>query len=138
VTERRPNRVLGGPHDEFWNWCRAGELRIQRCDRCQHLSWPPTQVCESCEHDRLTWQQLSGTGRLISWCTFERSYYRELPIPWDTIVVELEEGPVFVSNPSGFTNGEATLGQPVHVAFLACEDDAGAFQLPVFTLQTED
>ena len=31
MTEKRPNRTLGGNNDVFWNWCGKGELRIQRC-----------------------------------------------------------------------------------------------------------
>ena len=47
---------------------------------------------------------MSGRGTIASWCTFERDYYYGLlPIPWDTILVELEEGPLFISNPQGFT-----------------------------------
>jgi uncharacterized protein len=137
MAEKRPNRVVGGAHDEFWSWCRSQELRMQRCDHCRHLSWPPVQTCEACNHAELTWERLSGTGRLVSWCTFERSYYAELPIPWDTIVVELDEGPFFISNPAGFGNEQAVLGTPVSLTFLDCEDDHGQFSLPVFGLVDE-
>ena len=48
----------------------------------------------------LVWAPMSGRGRIVSWCTFERDYYAGiLPIPWETILVELEEGPLFISNP---------------------------------------
>jgi uncharacterized protein len=132
MTNRRPNRVLGRGHDEFWAYCRQDELRLQRCDACRHLSWPPVVSCERCGHATLTWELLSGKGRLVSWCTFERQYYSEPGVPWDTVLVELDEGPLFVSNPLGFTNCEATQGMPVHVVFIESEDDAGSFRLPVF------
>jgi uncharacterized protein len=132
LAERRPDRVKGPAHDEFWSYCADGELRIQRCDTCGHLSWPPVDQCERCGHGDLEWRLLSGGGRVISWCTFERRYYAELDIPWDTILVELDEGPVFISNPSGFSNDEVVQGMAVHVAFLDCEDSSGPFRLPVF------
>ncbi len=132
MAKRRPNRVLGPGHDEFWDYCGQDELRLQRCDICRHLSWPPVVSCERCGDGRLTWELLSGNGRLVSWCTFERQYYSELGVPWDTVLVELDEGPLFVSNPLGFTNREATQGMPVHVVFIDSEDDAGIFRLPVF------
>ena len=76
---------------------------------------------------------MSGKGKLASWCTFERDYYGGvLPIPWDTIVVELDEGPFFLSNPKGFRNSEAKQGMEVKVDFIDCEDDKGTFKLPVF------
>ena len=132
MGERRPNRVTGGAHDEFWSYCNRDELRIQRCEACRHLSWPPVDVCERCGRDRLTWDRLSGGGRVVSWCTFERRYYAELDVPWDTILVELDEGPLFLANPSGFSNEETAQGMRVRVTFIACEDAVGAFRLPVF------
>lgn len=136
MGHRRPNRVAGPEHDEFWAWCARKELRVQQCDRCTHLSWPPTRQCENCDHDALTWAKLSGTGNLVSWCTFERSYYKELPVPWETIVVELDEGPLFISNPHSFSiDDQASLGTRVQVEFIECEDDKGQFNLPVFRLE---
>jgi uncharacterized protein len=132
VAQRRPNRVTGDGHDEFWVFCGDGELRIQQCEVCRHLSWPPAGACERCGSAELVWELLSGLGRVVSWCTFERPYYAELDVPWDTILVELDEGPLFISNPSAFTNDEAVHGMRVRVAFVDCEDDAGPFRLPVF------
>ncbi|MBO0729227.1 MAG: OB-fold domain-containing protein [Acidimicrobiaceae bacterium] len=132
MVQRRPNRVTGPDHDEFWMYCDHAELRIQRCEACRHLSWPPAGACERCGSPQLAWELLSGRGRVVSWCTFERRYYQELDVPWDTILVELDEGPLFISNPSGFTNGDVEQGLPVRVAFVDCEDDAGRFRLPVF------
>lgn len=69
----------------------------------------------------------------MSWCSFEHDYYRGvLPIPYDTILVELAEGPLFISNPSGFGRAEIAFEMPVALTFLDCEDSAGSFKLPVF------
>ena len=132
MGERRPNRVRGGAHDQFWAYCAQEELRFQRCDACRHLSWPPVDACERCGQDQLTWELHSGGGSVVSWCTFERRYYAELDVPWDTILVELDDGPLFIGNPVGFTNDEVAQGTRVHVTFVDCEDDTGAFRLPVF------
>lgn len=131
--QRRPNRVLGGPHDTFWAYCDAGELRLQRCDECQGITWPPRTCCEHCESQSLQWERMSGSGKVISWCIFERRYYEQLPVPWHTILVELEEGPLFISNPHGFEDRDMRWEMPVRVVFVDCEDDAGPFRLPVFT-----
>jgi uncharacterized OB-fold protein len=90
---------------------------VERCDRCG---------------GGVTWERTAGSGSVTSWCTFEQRYYEELPVPWDTIVVELDEGPLFVSNPHGFSCAEATPDMRVEVAFIDCEDDFGSFRLPVF------
>jgi uncharacterized protein len=131
--EKRPDRTVGPGHDEFWAWCGKGELRLQHCDACGKISWPATLACEYCGHTSLEWQRMSGRGTIVSWCSFERDYYAgALPIPWMTILVELEEGPLFLSNPVGITEQNIHFGLPVSLAFIACEDSAGAFSLPVF------
>jgi uncharacterized OB-fold protein len=131
--ERRPDRVRGHGHDEFWSWCAKGELRLQRCAACGKLSWPVVSACEHCGGKQLNWERMSGRGRLASWCTFERDYYEGvMPIPHETILVELEEGPLFIANPRGFTWRDITAGMALKLAFVACEDSAGPFELPVF------
>jgi uncharacterized OB-fold protein len=133
AVEKRPDRTLGPGHDTFWDWCGKGELRLQSCRACGHIAWPVVKACEVCGGDAFDWRKMSGRGKVVSWCTFERDYYYGiLPIPWDTIVVELDEGPYFVSNPSGFSWPDTKVGMPVSVSFKACEDKAGAYQLPVF------
>jgi len=133
MVEKRPDRALGSVQDEFWSWCNKGELRLQGCADCGRLSWPAIQACEHCGGSQLSWRRMSGRGAIVSWCTFERDYYNGLlPIPHDTILVELEEGPLFLSNPRGFTWRDITAGMAVKLAFLDCEDAAGPFRLPVF------
>ena len=133
MAERRPDRTLGPGHDDFWAWCDAGDLRLQRCTKCGARPWPVVESCERCGCADLRWEPLCGRGKIAAWCSFERDYYGGvLPIPWDTILVELEEGPLFLSNPRGFSWKDAKIGAPVKVAFQACEDSAGKFSLPVF------
>ena len=132
MGERRPNRAVGPIHDEFWQFCSRRELRVQRCRECASYAWPPLDRCEQCGSPELEWQRMAGTGRLQSWATFEQKYYDVLPIPWDTILVELDEGALFVSNPVDFSPDDMVLDMAVQVDFLDCEDDRGAFLLPAF------
>ncbi|HEY0958191.1 MAG TPA: OB-fold domain-containing protein [Novosphingobium sp.] len=133
MPEKRPDRTLGPGHDEFWAYCGKGELRLQCCDACGHVSWPVVSACEQCGGAAFSWRRMSGRGRVASWCSFERDYYGGvLPLPWDTILVELEEGPLFISNPQGFAVDDITPQMQVAVDFLDCEDAAGPFRLPVF------
>jgi uncharacterized protein len=133
VAQTRPDRTLGPGHDTFWAWTAKDELRLQKCGHCGEIAWPVVKACETCGSGELAWTRMSGRGTLVSWCTFERDYNRGLlPIPWDTVLVELEEGALFISNPQGFSWGEMAVGMPVEVEFIPCEDKAGAFALPVF------
>jgi len=133
LVPKRPNRTLGPGHDSFWEYCAKGEMRLQCCGACGKFTWPVAQACEYCGSAELRWEPVSGKGRLVSWSTFERDYYQGvIPIPYGNILVELEEGPLFLSNPAGFTWREAVPGMKVKLTFLACEDSAGRFELPVF------
>jgi uncharacterized OB-fold protein len=133
MVQRRPDRTRGQHHDEFWAWCAKGELRLQRCLNCKKLSWPARPLCEYCGHPKLVWERMSGRGEIVSWCSFERDYYGGLlPMPWDTILVELEEGTLFISNPQEFTQIDISFGMKVQVTFIDCEDSSGPFSLPIF------
>lgn len=133
MAEQRPPRILGPEHDTFWAWCGKDELRLQRCQACDHLAWPVVRKCEACGARSFVWEPMSGRGKVVSWTTFERDYYRGmLPVPYDTILVELEEGPLFISNPKGFGREELSPGMPVKLVFIDAEDTAGPYRLPVF------
>ena len=133
AVEKRPGRTLGPGHDTFWAYCAKGELRLQCCNACGKFAWPVRQACEYCGAADWRWERMSGNGRLVSWSAFERDYYQGvMPVPYDNILVELEEGPLFLSNPKGFTWRDASLGMAVKLAFIACEDKSGNFSLPVF------
>ena len=133
MAQKRPDRVRGPGHDEFWAWCDKGELHLQRCGACSRVSWPVVKACEYCGSESLAFDRMSGKARLVSWCAFERDYYNGLlPIPWATIIVELEEGPLFITNPAGLEPEDYSLDLPMKVAFLDCEDAGGTYKLPVF------
>lgn len=133
MAQQRPDRMRGPGHDEFWEWCGRDELRLQKCGGCGGLNWPVRAACEFCGHAGFTWERMSGRGKVVSWCSFHQDYYGGmLPLPWDCVLVEMEEGVLFLSNPSGFSCDETTPGTAVTVAFIDCEDTGGAFRLPVF------
>jgi len=133
MVQQRPPRTLGPGHDTFWEGCAADELRLPRCTACGELAWPVVDACRHCGSEGFAWERLSGTATLVSWCSFVKDYYGGMmPVPFDTIVVELAEGPLFLSNPRGFAAAEAPYGTPLKVAFIDCEDRFGRFRLPVF------
>jgi uncharacterized protein len=133
MAQPRPNRTLGPGHDDFWTGCAAGELRMQRCASCNQIAWPVVAACDHCGDGDLLWETLSGNGKVISWCSFVQDYYRGMmPVPYDTIMVELVEGPIMMSNPADFAYDDIALDMPVSVTFIDAEDAAGAFKLPVF------
>jgi uncharacterized protein len=126
--------VLGLGHDEFWAWCNQGELRLPLCEGCGELAWPVFEVCEHCGGRAFSWQRMSERGKVASCCTFNHDYQRGmLPVPYDSILVELEEGALFVCDPADFGGEDISYEIPVTESFLPCADGAGPFRLPVFS-----
>ena len=133
--ERRPDRHRGPLHNPFWDWTAKGELRLPRCSKCAKPAWPVKRACDNCGGNEFAWEPMSGRGRIVAWCTFVQDYYRGLlPVPYNTILVELDEGPLFISDPDGFAETEMAPGRAVEVRFKPCSDSGGSFELPVFAL----
>ena len=135
MSEKRSDRVRGPGHDTFWEHCAADELWLQRCAGCGKITWPVEPACEHCGSTALAFERMAGTGTVVSRCQFHQDYYRAAPpVPHDCILVELDEGVLFMSEPKGFGYEQAQQGTRVKLAFIDCEDSAGAFRLPVFEL----
>ena len=53
-------------------------------------------------------------------------------MPWECVLVALDEGPLFISNPDSIAAKDLHPGLAVTVHFIEAEDAAGPFKLPVF------
>ena len=84
----------------YWEYCAEGELRMQRCGACGHVRFPPSALCPRCLSERHEWAALSGRGRVWSWVVFHQAYYPGYAddVPYNTAIVELEEGPRMMTN----------------------------------------
>ena len=118
---------------EYWEANRRHELLVQRCTACQTWQWGPEFICHACLSDALTYEQVSGRGRIYSW---ERSWYPVHPalqsgVPYVVVLVELEDaGDIrMVGNLLGDPKQEIAIGAQVEAVF---EDHNDAE--PPFTL----
>jgi uncharacterized protein len=81
----------------FWDGARAGELRLQRCDDCRHIYFPPRPFCPSCGSRGVTVFNASGRAKLHSYVIHHRPVPGFTP-PYAIAVVELQEGPRMMTN----------------------------------------
>ena len=100
----------------FWAACREHRLLLQRCGDCGTWRFPPRPRCNSCRGDRSSWEPVSGRGAIAS---FTICHPPVLPayadrVPYNVIVVELDEGPFLVSN---LRDGDPDVGMRVEVTF---------------------
>jgi uncharacterized OB-fold protein len=84
----------------FWQYCREGELRAQRCTACGLLRHPPRPTCSSCGSTEVEWQLLTGRGKVFTYGVSHQAIHPALEgrVPFTTLVIELDEGLRFTSN----------------------------------------
>ena len=128
-----PRRARPEPTPEtqhYWEGTRLGELRLQRCDDCAKIYFPPRPFCPACASRRVAIITASGRGRLFSYVIHHRPVPGFTP-PYAIAVVELEEGPRLMTNIIGCpqTPEALELDMALEVAFERLDD---AITLPVF------
>lgn len=116
---------------QFWEHARNEVLALQRCSECGDFRYPPSPCCPKCMHTESTWEAMSGFGKVVSWVVFHQNYYpgTTFAVPYNTAIVELDEGPRLISNLVEIENSEIVIGMPVEVLFKYLDEE---FKLPQF------
>ena len=136
MATARPIRSMDPYAEQFWGYTQQKQFRLQRCADCGKFRWPPGPTCDGCLSDAFEWAAIAGRGKVLSWTTFRRSYFQEYPAPHTVFVIELDEGPLFVSFPLEVEAAGLREGMTVTLRWLDGEDRFGAYNLPVFAPQS--
>jgi len=135
TSKPRPamERVLPQPTPEtqhFWDGCKAGELRLQRCTVCAKSYFPPRPFCPSCASRSVEVYKASGKAILYSFVINHRPRPDMGKEPHSIAVVELAEGPRMMTNIVGCpqTPEALQLDMPLEVVF----QTFGEISLPLF------
>ena len=116
----------------FWDGCREGVLRLQRCGSCGHLRYPISTICPRCLSTEADWEQMSGDGEIFTFVVFRHVYneaWRDR-VPYVVALVRLVEGPTLIGNVTGIDPETVTVGMPVSAVFERVDDE---ITLPGFT-----
>lgn len=120
---------------QFWDACLRDELVLQKCTACGALRHPPSPICPECLDDRHEWIPASGRGTVYTFVVVRQSLAKgwdEL-IPYVVAVIDLEEGPKFLTDLINVDPHDVTIGMPVEVIFEAAGDGV---KMPYFQPQT--
>lgn len=100
MTYNKPLPSITPLDRPFWQHAKAHKLHLQRCTHCRHFRYPASPVCPDCGSDQAGYEPVSGKGKIVSWVVFHRCYFPsfEAEIPYNVAIVELEEGPMMISN----------------------------------------
>jgi uncharacterized OB-fold protein len=109
----------------FWEGTRERELRLQRCMRCGAYRFPPQVLCRECLYEGTEWVATSGRGTVFSYVVQHRPATPAFAddVPYVVAVVELEEGPLILTNIVGCGRDEVSVGMPVEVDFVDATDE---------------
>jgi uncharacterized OB-fold protein len=116
--------------EHFWDGTRLGELRLQKCDDCEQVYFPPRPFCPSCASREVSIFSASGRALLYSYVINHRPH-PAFDGPYSIAVVQLEEGPRMMTN---IINVEQTpealvLDMPLEVIFEELDEQ---ISLPYF------
>lgn len=130
------NRGKNFPHPSpetavYWEGCRKHELRIQRCADCGQYQFYPRIICTRCMSLRIEWVTAAGRGEVLSFTIITRpvSEAYAADIPYVVALIQLEEGPVMMSNVVNCEPESVEIGMPVEVVF---EDWSTEISIPKF------
>jgi uncharacterized OB-fold protein len=127
----RPLPTLEGLSKEFYEWCKRGELRFQRCADCGAWRHVPREMCAECGSAKWKWTRSSGRGSVFTWTVAARAMHPAFAddVPFAPAVIELDEGVRLLSRVVDCPPEELEIGMPVEVVF---EDVAPEITLPKF------
>ncbi len=130
----RPLPKLEGPTGQFYDWCRKGELRFQRCTSCGTFRHPPRELCAECRSFDREWARSQGEGTVFTYTIVERALHPAFAgaTPYAAVVVELAEGVRLLSRVVDAAPADLRIGMPVRVDFEVVTE---AVTLPVFRLR---
>ncbi|GIX29752.1 MAG: hypothetical protein KatS3mg124_0224 [Porticoccaceae bacterium] len=108
----------------FFEGCRQGVLRLQRCRRCGRLQGYPRTSCAGCWSDDLQWVDASGEGCVVSYTVVRLPLDPALPPPYVVALVRLEEGPILLGHVLDCPPEAVSVGMAVRAGFA----DRGAWK----------
>jgi hypothetical protein len=101
----------------YWDAAKRHELMLQRCGSCNAFIYYPRDRCPQCLSDQLTWQPVSGRGKVYSYTVVRRASTRSFSDkPYVLAIVELDEGVRMTTNVEAPPEA-VKVGMPVAVWF---------------------
>jgi uncharacterized OB-fold protein len=124
ATSREIMPPVPSPETEaFWAAARAGRLALRYCGGCNRFHYYPRSICPHCFSDQTEWRDARGGGTVHAF-----SVMRRAPVPYTIAYIELDEGPMMISNVVNCEPDSVRIGQRVRLCF--ADFDGG--KLPVF------
>jgi uncharacterized protein len=119
-----PSPLITPETKPFWEAAGQERLVLQRCPRCKEFIWYPRSLCPTCLSTELEWVTASGSGVVYTYTVVRMPEIPEYgpAAPYILAYVQLEEGPVVLSNLVDCDPGEVAIGDRLRAVFHHTED----------------
>ena len=109
----------------YWQAAKEHRLALPKCEDCDKFWFPPSRACPHCLSMNVSFQTVSGRGKVFSFVTFHRVYRPAFAqdVPYVVALVELEEGPRLLTNILGISHEDVRCEMPVEVVFDDYDDE---------------
>jgi hypothetical protein len=116
---------------EYWSRLKQHELWLQKNKTTGLVWYPPQPMAPDTLDDDWEWTKMSGRGTVYSFTVHHFTYVPSFKdeVPYNTALIELEEGARILSNVTDCANEDLRIGMPVEVWF---DDVTGDVTLPKF------
>ena len=118
-TMAKPLPRITDDNRPFWQACQRHELHLPHCVACARAYWSPSPLCPFCFGDEVTWQRVSGNGRVSTFVVVHQKWFAAFAedLPYNAVQVGLDEGPRLTSSLVEIANDQIEVGLEVEVVF---------------------
>jgi uncharacterized OB-fold protein len=113
----------------FWDGTAVGELRIQVCNTCDTLRFPPGPTCPDCGVFDRGHVVATGRGTVFSYVVHRHPPVPGKELPLVIALIDLDEGVRMVGEVVDVADDEVEIGMPLRVGFNRVDDE---LTLPVW------
>ncbi len=128
-AQLRPRPALNLDNEFWFEAAREHRLVVQRCLTCKTLRHPPGPCCPECQSFEWDTVEASGRGTLYSYVVAHHPRHPAFDYPLLVAVVQLDEGTRLITNLTGVTPDDVTIGMPLEIEWL---DADAELTLPLF------
>lgn len=120
----------------FWEALKRHEFVLRKCQECGQFHHPPRRYCPTCWSENVEWATASGNGTLYTYTIARREAHPRFKdaVPYVIAVIELAEGPRFLSNLVDSDIESLQIGLPVQIVY---DDVTPEATLPKFKVSSD-
>ena len=115
--------MIGQDSQFFWDGTAAGELRVQKCNACGVLRFPPGPACPDCGALDRGHVVARGTGTVFSYVVHRHPPVPGKELPIVIALVDLDEGVRMVGEVVDVADDEIEIGMRLRVDFRSIDDE---------------